>query len=345
MNILRRIFGLAVLLSLFAAIACTGDQGLLGPAGPQGEQGPAGVAGPQGVAGPAGSQGPAGPTGAKGLLRVPQDFSTIQAAVDAAGPRDIIQVAQGTYKENVLIEGKSDIQLRGKNTVLQGSGVGIGISIVGSDYIQVQGFIVDGYSDGIILDDTHYSRIHNIETRNNDIEKDTTPEAFNHNGLTLIGSDNNLITNVFALRNGHNGIWLKGGSSNNTLRWNTANDNGKNPDILAKSAGCGFQLSIDGNNNNSIVENEILRNHWGILLFKGDGAGSTGNKIAQNRILDNGRSGIDVFEGNHDNFIHQNYAQGNAFLPNGTFDLHDQGDLDNTWQNNQGGFNHLPGQM
>ena len=46
-----------------------------------------------------------------------------------------------------------------------------------------------------------------------------------------------------------------------------------------------------------------------------------------------------MFEGNHDNFIHQNFTQDNAFGSAGTFDLHDRGDLDNTWQDNQGKFN------
>ena len=95
-----------------------------------------------------------------------------------------------------------------------------------------------------------------------------------------------------------------------------------------------------GDTHNSITENQSLRNAWGILLFRGDGAGSTGNKIARNLIIDNGRSGIDVFEGNHDNFINQNDAKDNASLSNGTFDLNDQGDLDNTWLDNLGGFNH-----
>ena len=347
MNILNRIFGLVLVLSLLAGIACIGDQGALGPAGPQGDPGPAGVAGPQGgggppgVAGPAGEPGPAGPAGTKGLLHVPQDFSTIQAAVDAAGTRDIIQVAPGTYNENVLIEGKSDLLLRGENAVLQGSGVGTGISILGSDYIQVQGFLVDGYEVGILLDDTRFSRINNIETRNNNNDELTAPEAMNLNGLTLAGSNYNFITNVFSHHNGHDGIRLKGGSSNNTLRGNITNDNGVNPDVLKRTAGCGIDFGGDANNNNSVTENEMLRNHFGFLLFARDtDAGSTGNKIAQNLSNDNGRAGIDVFEGNHDNLIYQNDAKDNAFLPNGTSDLSDRGDLDNTWQNNQGDFNY-----
>jgi len=274
------------------------------------------------------------------VLHVPQDFSTIQAAVDAASPRDIIQVAQGTYNENVLIEGKSDIQLRGKNTVLQGSGVGTGIRIVGSDHIEVQGFIVDGYGAGIVLDDTHYSRLHDIETRFNDDPADVFPEALTHDGLQLIDSDHNLISDVFAHHNGHNGITLAGGSSNNTLRWNTSNDNGTNPNI--PTFGCGIELRNDGNNNNSITENELLRNGWGILLGFEGGLGADDNIIEENDIHDNARTGIDVKDGSSGNFMIENDATGNAVVDDDfspAFDLNDGGPLDNTWEDNEGTSN------
>ena len=85
-----------------------------------------------------------------GTTSRPTGFQHNSGGCDAAATRDIIQVGQGIYNENVLIEGKSDVQLRGENAVLQGSGVGTGISIMGSNYIQVQGFLVDGYEVGIL---------------------------------------------------------------------------------------------------------------------------------------------------------------------------------------------------
>ncbi len=273
---------------------------------------------------------------ATGVLHVPADHNTIQAAVNAASAGDIIQVAAGTYMESVLIDGKSDIQLRGQGAVLQGSGTGVGVKIVDSDHILFQGFTVERWGAGIILDGTNDSRIHNVETRLND----NVASRFNGNGLDLIDSDHNLITNVFAHDNGHNGITLKGGSSNNTLRGNTTNDNGKiNLQVFAIRAGCGIQLDSQSNNNNLIIGNEILRNGFGMLLSGTGSTGSTGNTIVQNRIHENARVGIGVRDGSSGNLMGQNNAKNNGFGFGTDTDLFDQGPLDNTWKNNQGESN------
>ena len=47
-------------------------------------------------------------------LRVPEDFATIQAAVDATAAGDAVIVAPGTYAENVTL--RSGIELRGRET-------------------------------------------------------------------------------------------------------------------------------------------------------------------------------------------------------------------------------------
>ncbi len=49
-------------------------------------------------------------------LRVPADYATIQAAVDAAAPGDVILIAPGIYEEAVTISGKSDLTIKGDVT-------------------------------------------------------------------------------------------------------------------------------------------------------------------------------------------------------------------------------------
>ncbi len=41
------------------------------------------------------------------IIKVPRDFPTIQAAINAAGPSDMVLVSEGTYYENIRFNGKS----------------------------------------------------------------------------------------------------------------------------------------------------------------------------------------------------------------------------------------------
>lgn len=47
------------------------------------------------------------------VLHVPGEYPTIQAAVDAAGLGDVVQLAKGTFTENVAVSGRSDLEIRG----------------------------------------------------------------------------------------------------------------------------------------------------------------------------------------------------------------------------------------
>ncbi len=47
-------------------------------------------------------------------IKVPGDHATIQAAVNAASAGDVIEISQGTYAENVLIDDELDLTIRAK---------------------------------------------------------------------------------------------------------------------------------------------------------------------------------------------------------------------------------------
>ncbi|MFO0793916.1 MAG: right-handed parallel beta-helix repeat-containing protein [Candidatus Brocadiaceae bacterium] len=80
-------------------------------------------------------------------LNVPGDYSTIQAAVDAAALGDLILVADGTYKENVDLMGKW-ITLRSVNgaekTIIDGQKKGTVLRIVNSSLTRplIEGFTI-----------------------------------------------------------------------------------------------------------------------------------------------------------------------------------------------------------
>ena len=85
-------------------------------------------------------------------LRVPADHATIQAAVDAAQPGDVVLVSKGVYAESVLVSGKAGLVVRGRGRpVLRGGGGAAGLEIQGCDGVEVSGFEVDGGAIGVLV--------------------------------------------------------------------------------------------------------------------------------------------------------------------------------------------------
>ena len=96
---------------------------------------------------------------------MPRDFSTIQAAVNAASPGDTIKVATGVYNENVVIS-TSGLRLKGgEGAVIDGDGLtGTGILVLGTAAqpvadVVVSGFEVRDFQRGIVLQFTTGARI------------------------------------------------------------------------------------------------------------------------------------------------------------------------------------------
>lgn len=91
------------------------------------------------TAGPASSD-----DGPLGVLRVPADHATIQAAVDAAAPGDLVLVAPGVYTENVLVE-TTDVTIRGADrngVVIDGEGVRSSGIVAVADGVRIENLTV-----------------------------------------------------------------------------------------------------------------------------------------------------------------------------------------------------------
>jgi hypothetical protein len=88
---------------------------------------------------------------------VPEEYPTIQAAVDAAQPGDLVRIGPGTYREQVVVgPAKRDVVLRGtdRNRVVLDGGRGVrfnGIT-VHADGVAVENLTVRGFaSDGLLF--------------------------------------------------------------------------------------------------------------------------------------------------------------------------------------------------
>lgn len=92
------------------------------------------------------------------VLRVPQDFPNIQAAISAAEPADVIQVRAGTYNENVILDRPVTLTAEvfdpanpANNTTILDGGVGVAVTIPPNltQMPVVRGFVIRGTNIGI----------------------------------------------------------------------------------------------------------------------------------------------------------------------------------------------------
>ena len=93
------------------------------------------------------------------LLKVPDNYPTIQAAISAAGPGDIVQVRAGTYAENVILDRAITLTAEtldaanpANNATVIDGGAGTATITIPSSLTQmpvIRGFVIRGGSNGI----------------------------------------------------------------------------------------------------------------------------------------------------------------------------------------------------
>jgi len=194
---------------------------------------------------------------------VPDDYPSIQSAVNAADIGYRIFVRSGIYHENVVIN-KDGITLHGENkenTIIDGGGIGNVVKITAS-YVNVSGFTIQnsGHSGaGIKFHASSGNQIQDNKIVNNDI------------GLWLYRSHANNITNNLISNNKH-GLFLNYSSLANIITNNEIKNNRLNG-VLFDEASRG----------NLIAGNHIEGNEIGIKITNG----SDGNMIHHNSFINN----------------------------------------------------------
>jgi len=183
------------------------------------------------------------PAEAATTIYVPDDYPTIQAAVDAASPGDTIIVRDGTYTENVDVSKSLTIQSENgaEVTIVQAANPDDHVFEVTADYVEIRGLRVEGANEpahlsaGIRLSNVKYCSVcHNIASNN-------------YYGIALFFSSDNTLSGNTASSNGC-GIWLYN-SSSNTLSGNAIrlNDDG---------------LKLSYSSDSTLTSNIMSDNYW-----------------------------------------------------------------------------------
>jgi parallel beta-helix repeat protein len=205
-------------------------------------------------------------------IRVPEDYNTIQEAINAAAPGATIWIAPGIYNEPLVIN--KTITLIGKigsEPTFNGGGSGIAITIVsgGSGSI-IAGITITSWDQGIVINGASGCKVY-----------DNIMSLISQNGIALEGStasNNQIYSNIF--QQDTVAINLTALSTSNIVFNNIITSNGIGLDV--ESSGnvvCAnmmtenqVAISIKNSNNNKFFHNDFVSNDVQLVI-----AASTGN--------------------------------------------------------------------
>ncbi len=199
-------------------------------------------------------------------LVVPEDFATIQEAVNFAKSGDTIFVKAGTYSESVIIN-KTRLTLTGENkqtTVIDGGkGTQQSIRVEDADFVQISGFTIQNTYDGICFYESSFGSV-----------SDCIITTCSFRGIILILSSFNSISGNI-LNDNHDGVELYK-SSFNTLSAN----------IITNSR---FGIGTSRSFNDTFTQNTILNSQSGVYIYD-----CSYDTISGNSFTNNAEHGISV---------------------------------------------------
>lgn len=186
----------------------------------------------------------------------PDNYTTIQSAIDDSDPGDTIYIFGGFYSEDVKVNKTLNLTGEDKDTTLiMAGGMGNPVEVT-ADWVNITGFTVSGSissSRGVYLDSVQNCHITDINASDNQM------------GIYLYRSGNNIIADN-DLSNSNDGIQLYS-SDNNTIINNS---------LSGLSAGIRLYFS----NNNTVINNDLSNNYYGIYLWMSNNTVIVNNTIS-----------------------------------------------------------------
>jgi len=246
-------------------------------------------------------------------LKVPAQYGTIQAAVDAANPFDVIEIAKGKYEETVDIVMKNDLKIVGDGkVVIDGSGGGGSI---------------------FFIDDSESIRLKNLVLKNGT------------RGVHTDSSEKVIIEDVVVKNTNLSGIWLES-SANVRIIDSSIMDVGTIGIAIYASLGCHVEeteikrtttagIEVSGSQN-TIVDCEIEEAGTnGIRLGEG-GSGAHGTLVIGNKVVNPTYDCLSIGDGSSSTSVLGNSFKGGdegIYVISG---CHDQLVDDNSFRQNNG---------
>ena len=275
-------------------------------------------------------------------------FTSINAAVAAASPGDVIQVSQGTYHEDVVIgKAVSLIGASQSNTTIDATGLANGIYVDGIDNTGLTGVVVSGFTiqnanfEGILVTNASYVTISENNVLQNNVSLTSnltcpgipdfeTNESFDcGEGIHLSGVDHSIVASNSVERNS-GGILLSddtGATHDNLILNNTVQDNPFDCGITLASHplfGSGRPPTAAGVFHNTITGNTSEHNGFqvpgagaGVGLFSPAPFTATyANVVVNNDLRDNGLPGVALHAHSPGATLSDNMIAGNRFMRN-----------------------------
>jgi len=230
-----------------------------------------------------------------GTITVPDDYPTIQEAINAANPGDTVYVKAGTYYENVIVN--KPIALIGENrstTIIDGGGIRHVISLM-ADNVNISGFNIRN-SGSRYADD---SGVHLVGHDHNNISGNMFTDTYV--SIYLEHSHNNMISdNVIVATRQWYSIWLRYSHSNIVESNLVINNRGAGIALWSSNTNI-----VEGNNVTGISTLETADGR-GITVYEG----SHSNIICNNILVDNRYCGVGLLNA-EDNTIQGNVMKCN----------------------------------
>ncbi len=230
-------------------------------------------------------------------IRVPQDQTSINAAIGVANPGDVILVDAGTYAESVLIDSKSDITVKGSGKVRIQPPAGPGITVSGSNDITLTKLVVeDAEQQGIKISDSSpvlVSKCTVLRSGSAGVEIQSASECtVTKCRIERAGGDGVLANKASAIRVSKNRIVESSGDgvAFSAGGPNEVDDSFIQKNVIDTTGEDGIEVRGD---NNVVEKNKISDCNASALLQDLAGPMSmTGNVFSKNRVTDCSAAGF-----------------------------------------------------